>query len=934
MNHLLENLLTASFHGSIVILAVMIARLILRKTPKKYICLLWLLAGIRLLLPVQVRSDLSLQPVIVLPNWLHGAQWTVILPWLWGSVALCFGIYSIVSYRKLKNQVREAVRIRGGWESDRIETAFILGFIKPRIYIPMGMSKQARKHILDHERAHLDKGDHWIKMIGFLALALHWFNPLVWAAYILLCRDIEMACDERIVQFMEPEERKSYSAALLQCSAARMHFASPVAFGEISVKQRILAVLNYKKHGFWMGLCGVLAIAFVTLCLMTSPSGEKEPPLTPQQQAQQDSMEQSRLDLESVFEKEEFQYEISASEDSGRFLWNVKLRKLGQDTIWLYTPSGRVDVTEGRMERGGVHYAWQNGKWIRTDTADTRFEEWLNLIRWDPETVEFVSEEEFEDRIERNFTALWEGEDKTVHTATMVCGYSKDGVLQGMYVYQPDDAHADRLHLVLTPIDVLLGYGMTVEELFAQADAAVGEGTVSSEELEEQAELDSWGIHFRVDDDRLTGYGSDVAYSQDEFGFGEIHTTEAYWIERKVDGYWEKVPTVTEPSWREGNLGVGVRATFGYLDWSVLYGKLEAGLYRLGKNFTCYDWGSGYNRTQAIYSEFTIHEEVNSDSPEAAAAVERCYAAWEEVAAREHVHFKTSWSGLEETWINGGNYLKISQFGQDEQIPENNGRVDINAVWNGVGYTQVREDPNRRGSQVIGMQLSTLDAQGAVWEHSFADDPCTTFNARTNKTASFPEGIGVISDEMVRFVLSWRNGGDQEDNTCLLTYFFDEEGKLIRMEWKALWFAFSGEQHMEEPYWAEVYDTSPEEIDAVIKSYTKDLIVESFSWADAKAKYTDEAFNIRETDFVNNGGNSISGCIDAAKLALKEYPNLGEYLTVTVFRDTDAGMWKVTIKSYVDYQATMGYRDIYLTDDGQTKLLVYEGPLGYDEPRK
>ena len=204
MNHLLENLLTASFHGSIVILAVMIARLILRKTPKKYICLLWLLAGIRLLLPVQIRSDLSLQPVIVLPNWLHGAQWTVILPWLWGGVALCFGIYSIVSYRKLKNQVREAVRIRGGWESDRIETAFILGFIMPRIYIPMGMSKQARKHILDHERTHLDKGDHWIKMIGFLALALHWFNPLVWAAYILLCRDIEMACDERIVQFMEP----------------------------------------------------------------------------------------------------------------------------------------------------------------------------------------------------------------------------------------------------------------------------------------------------------------------------------------------------------------------------------------------------------------------------------------------------------------------------------------------------------------------------------------------------------------------------------------------------------------------------------------------------------------------------------------------------------------------------------------------------------
>ena len=934
MTHMLENLLTASFHGSIVILAVIAARLILRRTPKKYICLLWLLAFIRLLLPVQIKSDLSLQPQIAIPAGLPDARWTALIPWIWGAVALCFGIYSVVSYVRLKKQVREAVRIRGGWESDRIDTAFILGFIKPRIYIPMGMSKQARNHILEHERTHLDKGDHWIKMIGFLALALHWFNPLVWLAYILLCRDIEMACDERVVQFMEPEERKSYSAALLQCSAKQAHFVSPVAFGEVSVKQRILAVLNYKKHGFWMGLCGVLAIAFVTLCLMTSPSGEKEPPLTPQQQAQQDSMEQSRLDLEAVFGREEFQYELTASEDSGRVLWTVRLRKLGQDTMWQYIPSSSPDVTEGRMERGGIHYAWQKDCWVQTDAADTRFEEWLDMVRWDESTVEFVSEEEYEEGFERNFTALWEGEDKTVHTVTMKCGYSKDGTLQSLWIFQPDHEYADRLHFVLTPIDVLLGIGRTVEELFAEADSLIAEGTVSSEALEEQAELDSWGIHFRVDDDRLTGYGSDVAYSQDEFGFGEIHTTEAYWIEKYVDGNWEKVPTIAEPSWPEGNLGVGVRATFGYLDWSVLYGKLEAGLYRLGKNFTCYDWGSGYNRTQAIYSEFTIHEEVNSDSPEAAAAVERCYAAWEEVAAREHVHFKTSWSGLEETWINGGNYLKISQFGQDEQIPENNGRVDINAVWNGVGYTQVREDPNRRGSQVIGMQLSTLDAQGAVWEHSFADDPCTTFNARTNKTASFPEGIGVISDEMVRFVLSWRNGGDQEDNTCLLTYYFDEAGKLIRMEWKALWYAFSGEQHMEEPYWAEVYDTSPEEIDAVIKSYTEDLIVESFSWADAKAKYTDEAFNIRETDFVNNGGNTIAGALDAAKLALKEYPNLGDYLTVTVFRDTDAGMWKVTIKSYVDYQATMGYRDIYLTDDGQTKLLVYEGPLGYDEPRK
>lgn len=274
MAQFLNNLLTASIHGSIVILAVILLRLLLRKTPKKYICLLWLLAGVRLLMPIEIRSDLSLQPEFTLPVWnLPG-----FLPWVWGAVAICFGICSLISYRKLKARVREAVRIRGGWECDKIDTAFILGFIKPRIYIPMGMNKHARKHILEHERTHLDKGDHWIKMIGFLALALHWFNPLVWIAYIMLCKDIEIACDERVVQFMELDERKSYSAALLSCSGKQMHLsANPVAFGEVSVKQRILAVLNYKKPSFWISLLGVVAFFFVAVCLLTSPAEENVP---------------------------------------------------------------------------------------------------------------------------------------------------------------------------------------------------------------------------------------------------------------------------------------------------------------------------------------------------------------------------------------------------------------------------------------------------------------------------------------------------------------------------------------------------------------------------------------------------------------------------------------------------------------------------------
>ena len=328
MRELFQNVLTASFHGSVVILAVMLLRPLMKKTPKKFLCLLWMLAFVRLLMPFEIRSDLSLQPqpeIVVtqqqifpeeplpdmpeetaawdvvfpaqfpltepetpvsqlsqsqnlpqtaqpVPEASTAPDWRLWLPWIWLSVASCFALYCAVSYLRLKLRVREAVKIPGGWECERIETAFILGFVRPKIYIPMGMPDTVREYILAHERTHLEKGDHWVKMLGYIALALHWFNPLVWMAYILLCKDIELACDERVVQFMELSERKAYSAALLRCSSNRAHFAAcPVAFGEVSVKERIMTVLHYRKPSFWLSLLGVMAIVFVAVCLVTSP---------------------------------------------------------------------------------------------------------------------------------------------------------------------------------------------------------------------------------------------------------------------------------------------------------------------------------------------------------------------------------------------------------------------------------------------------------------------------------------------------------------------------------------------------------------------------------------------------------------------------------------------------------------------------------------
>lgn len=330
VNALFRNVLTASFHGSIVILAVFLLRLILRKAaPKKYLCYLWVLAGLRLLMPFDIQSQFSLQPQTppgVIVRWeqpasfypseepakqprqtladiadtqsemvsedteglpvssrvlpeddtpsLSGAKTASVsfLPLLWAAVALAFFGYNLYCYQSLRQKVKNARKIPGGWETDGIETAFILGFIKPQIYIPTQTPTRDRAYILAHERTHLEKGDHWLKMLGFVTLAIHWFNPLVWAAYILLCKDIEMACDERVVQFMELQERKEYSTALLNCSSSHVrHAASPVAFGEVNVKNRIQSILAYRNPSFWAGFLSAMAVVFVTVCFVTNP---------------------------------------------------------------------------------------------------------------------------------------------------------------------------------------------------------------------------------------------------------------------------------------------------------------------------------------------------------------------------------------------------------------------------------------------------------------------------------------------------------------------------------------------------------------------------------------------------------------------------------------------------------------------------------------
>lgn len=196
--------------------------------------------------------------------------------WVVGMLGML--LYSVIAYMRLRRQVRACLRLRDNiYFCDNIRSPFILGILRPRIYLPSGMAKEVADHVITHENAHLKRRDHWWKPLSFALLTVYWFNPLVWIAYILLCRDIEMACDERVIRNMGSEEKKAYTEALVACSLQRRAIvACPLAFGEVGVKARVRSVLHYKKPAFWLVLAALIACVALSVGFLTNPVNVKQ----------------------------------------------------------------------------------------------------------------------------------------------------------------------------------------------------------------------------------------------------------------------------------------------------------------------------------------------------------------------------------------------------------------------------------------------------------------------------------------------------------------------------------------------------------------------------------------------------------------------------------------------------------------------------------
>lgn len=303
-------LLNMSIAGSWMIFAVILLRFPLKKAPRWVTCVHWGLVGIRLIFPFSIESILSLIPSAqtIPENFVHMEQpaissgidvvnqimnpvlsrqfapdpassadplqiITYILSVIWLIGMALMLLYMVCSFFMLKARMRTAVRVRGNvWQSERVRSPFVLGMIRPRIYLPFHMSSAKMKYVIAHEKAHIRRHDHWTKPIGFLVLTVYWFNPVIWAAYILLCRDIEVACDESAVRNMGVDERKSYSMTLLSFGSGHHTPAiCPLAFGEGNIRQRVKNVLNYKKPVLWMLIAAVIVCTAVAVCFMTNP---------------------------------------------------------------------------------------------------------------------------------------------------------------------------------------------------------------------------------------------------------------------------------------------------------------------------------------------------------------------------------------------------------------------------------------------------------------------------------------------------------------------------------------------------------------------------------------------------------------------------------------------------------------------------------------
>ena len=383
MSALFLKILNMSVCASWIAAAVLVLRFCLKRAPKWVNVLLWGFVAARLICPISIESALSLIPradaissaVLTAPGQTAAAPviggaaaagaaanplqtWIPILAWVWLAGVVVLFLYTTVSTLRLRRQVCEAVRLRGNiYQSEQVASPFVLGTFQPRIYLPYRMGSRDQQHVIAHEQAHLRRGDHLWKPLGFLLLTIHWFNPLMWLSYVLLCRDIELACDEKVIKELGFEQRADYMQALVSCSVSRRRIAAcPLAFGEIGVKERVKSVMNYKKPTFWIILAAIIACIVLAVCFLTDPVASRteqpsDPAVSnteatpdPADTAPEEPAQPTEQDDNLSAEQEAMKDELSAAEEADNSVLDELIGKAVLDHYADAVQPGQIHV--------------------------------------------------------------------------------------------------------------------------------------------------------------------------------------------------------------------------------------------------------------------------------------------------------------------------------------------------------------------------------------------------------------------------------------------------------------------------------------------------------------------------------------------------------------------------------------------------------------
>ena len=423
MTELFLHIVNISISASWLVLAVLLARLVLKRAPKWAHVLLWGIVGVRLIFSFSLESALSLIPSAetisptILTDGIHRVYtgfptlnqsinpvlsqaaasttdaapnlleiWLPVLAVLWFfGVAALLG-WSAVSYLRLRRRVATAVQLEDNlYQSEAVLSPFVLGLVHPRIYLPFYLDQDTMEHVVAHERAHIQRRDHWWKLLAFVLLSVYWFNPLLWLAYLLLCRDIELACDEKVVRGMEPRQRADYSQALLSCSVRRPAIAAcPLAFGEVGVKQRVKSVLRYRRPTVLAVSASLVVCTIVGVCFLTNPPIPRGFPMQGHNVADLDPQEI----VEQIAHIEHLQYpsELNVNTDQFEVLLNADFQWEKSGTVrFFYTQHNQTYRAQLRLNLEDSTYTVTQPTTCPEQTTIYGLRDYLEALKYLPQ---------------------------------------------------------------------------------------------------------------------------------------------------------------------------------------------------------------------------------------------------------------------------------------------------------------------------------------------------------------------------------------------------------------------------------------------------------------------------------------------------------------------------------------------------------------------